>query len=229
MISTLFWIFEPVKRFFLLLCVFVSVFGIGTASSQAATLMLYGDSLMAGYGLKREDGFERQLSRYLEKHQQDLGIGEIPRVKIENASVSGDTSAAGLARLAWSLESKPDMILLTLGANDGLRGLPPAQMSENISQILRQLKARNIPVLLAGMKAPPNMGQEYADAYNPIFQKLAKVHNILFYPFFLEGVAAHPKYNQTDGMHPNPEGVAVIIEQIAPFVADLIKRHASDS
>ena len=194
-------------------------------AAETISLMLYGDSLMAGYGLAQNKGFGPQLENYLADNKSDLGLSADIDIKIINASVSGDTSGAGLARLDWSLSDKPDILLLELGANDGLRGLAPAQMAENLSKIISRLKADKIEILLAGMMSPPNMGPDYGKAYNQVFQTLGQDPDLLFYPFFLDGVVAQPKYNQTDGMHPNADGVMIIVTRIAPMIVRLIEKY----
>jgi acyl-CoA thioesterase-1 len=139
-----------------------------------------------------------------------------------NAGLSGDTSAGGLARLDWALEPKPDFAIVELGANDGLRGLDPAQTRANLDAILTKLKAKGVPVLFAGMYAPPNMGPDYAKPFNALYPELAQKHGVLFYPFFLDGVAANAALNQPDGIHPNATGVDIIVERILPHVLKLI-------
>lgn len=175
-----------------------------------------GDSLMAGYGLPPGDGFTDQLQEAL----QADGIAAI----VTNAGVSGDTSAGGRARLDWALASDPDVVILELGANDGLRGLEPAETKRNLDAILTTLGEKGLPVLLAGMLAPPNLGREYSAEFEALFRDLAGKHGVLFYPFFLDGVVGDPALNQQDGIHPTREGVAVIVERILPLVKDLLAR-----
>ncbi|KKB78004.1 hypothetical protein VW35_12875 [Devosia soli] len=181
------------------------------ANAAERTLMLYGDSLMAGLGLSAKDSFAGQL-------QAALG----DEVTIVNASVSGDTSADGLARLDWSLADRPDAVVLELGANDMLQGLPVDAMRENLKAILRRLRDENIPVLLAGMRASPSLGSQYVEAYDAVFPSLAAEFGTAFYPFFLEGVATNATLNQADGMHPNAEGVRIIVEAILPHIKALL-------
>ena len=177
---------------------------------------MIGDSLTAGYGLATPDGFTEQLQRVLREGGMD--------VVVVNASVSGDTSAGGRARLAWALADKPHAVILELGANDGLRGIEPGVTSDNLEAILGELDRRGIPVLLAGMLAPPNLGKEYGREFEAVFTRLSKVHDVIFYPFFLDGVAGTPHLNLDDGMHPNPEGVAVLVQRILPSVRKLLER-----
>ncbi|WP_249742215.1 arylesterase [Thalassospira tepidiphila] len=179
------------------------------------TLVLFGDSLMAGYGLAHENGFAPKLEAALKDAGHD--------VEVVNSSVSGDTTAAGLARLDWALVDKPDAVLLELGANDALRGMEPSQTRENLAEILEKLRGMDVDVLLAGMMAPPNMGTAYGNEFNSIYPDLASRYQVDLYPFFLEGVAAEPSLNQDDGMHPNAEGVDVIVKSILPDVINLLQ------
>ncbi len=182
------------------------------ASAAPKVILAFGDSLTAGYGLPTAEGFTAQLERALKARGLD--------VVVKNAGVSGETTAGGRARLAWTLaDEKPDLVLLELGANDALRGLDPEEMRRNLDAMLTELKRREVPVLLAGMQAPRNLGPEYRAAYDNVFIELAEKHDVPLYPFFLDGVAMAPDLNQPDGIHPNAEGVAVIVERIVPHVA----------
>lgn len=187
----------------------------GSASeSGAVRILALGDSLTAGFGLRPEEGFTAQLQAALQA--RDL------KAVVLNAGVSGDTTAGGLARLEWALGDQPDMVILALGANDSLRGLNPDVTKANLEQILQRLQAKRLPVLLAGIYAPPNLGKAYTAQFNAIYPQLAERYRVLFYPFFLDGVAAKPELNQADGIHPNAEGVAIIVERITPYVLRLI-------
>ncbi len=186
------------------------------ARAEPIVILGLGDSLMAGYGLSEGSSFPSQLEAALRQRGHD--------VRLVNAGVSGDTSAGGKARLEWSLAEAPDAAIVEFGANDGLRGLSPEAMRANLDAILTTLEARGIPTLLAGMRAPPNLGREYADAFRKVYADLAAEHPVVFYPFFLDGVAADPALNQDDGIHPNAEGVAAIVERILPKVEDLLSR-----
>ena len=177
-------------------------------------ILAIGDSLTAGYGLAQSDSFPSQLQAALR------AVGE--EVRIINSGVSGDTSAGGRARLEWALSLKPDAVILELGANDGLRGLDPGQTEANLNEMITKIQTQALPVLLTGMLAPPNLGQEYSNEFDSLFQRLANKHGVLFYPFFLEGVAAVPALNQADGIHPNAAGVREIVKRILPFVRELI-------
>jgi acyl-CoA thioesterase-1 len=190
-----------------------------TASSLAYAdtkrLMIFGDSLVAGYGLPVEDGFTGQLQTRLED--------EAMAIEVINAGVSGDTSAGGLARLDWSLVEKPDYILIVLGGNDLLRGINPADTRQNLDQILARLQMLGVQTFLAGMLAPVNLGPEYGAEFNPIYPELAKKYRTGFYPFFLKDVALVPKLNQRDGLHPNAEGVAKIIDEMMPILRPFLR------
>lgn len=194
----------------------------GTVSASEAPaslrLMILGDSLTAGYGLAREDSFPARLEQAL----RDEGYA----VSVVNAGVSGDTTAAGLARLPWvlgtSAASPPDAVMVELGANDGLRGLDPEAAHANLDAIVSELRARGLPVLLTGMKAPPNLGPEYGREFEAVFTRLAGKHGLALYPFFLEGVAAVPALNQADGIHPNRAGVDEIVRRILPATMDFL-------
>lgn len=178
-------------------------------------LLILGDSLTAGYGLATSDAFSAQL----EKALQQSGYN----VTVINAGVSGDTSAGGLARLEWALTEAPQIVIVELGGNDALRGLPPEVTFDNLDAILERLKVAGIRVILAGMKAPRNLGEDYTVAFDQIYSQLASKHNVSLYPFFLDGVALDPVLNQRDGIHPNAKGVGVIVERILPIVEDAIK------
>ena len=185
------------------------------ANAPVPRLVVLGDSLAAGYGLPAASAFPVRLEAAL----RQAGVA----VDVVNAGVSGDTSAGGLARLDWVLAtSKAQFAIVELGANDGLRGLDPAQMAANLDQILARLKARGIKPLLTGMLAPPNFGRDYAAEFNAVFARLADKHGVPLYDFFLDGVAANPALNQADGIHPNLAGVEVIVGRIAPYVTRLL-------
>ena len=186
------------------------------AQTAPMVIVALGDSLTAGYNLDLDDAFPVKLEAALRKRGHD--------VRIHNAGVSGDTSSGALSRLDWALPEKADGVIVELGANDALRGTDPQTTREGLDRLLSKLDERNLDVLVAGMLAPPNMGQEYADAFNAIYPELAKQRDALLYPFFLDGVAANPELNLGDGMHPNAKGVDVIVERIVPFVEKLIER-----
>jgi acyl-CoA thioesterase I len=177
-------------------------------------LLVLGDSLTAGYGLRHDDGFEVQLQQALKARGHD--------VSIIDGAVSGDTSAGGRARLEWTLADGADAAIVELGANDGLRGLDPKDMQTNLTAILDTLAAKHIPVLLTGMYAPPNLGPDYEKAFRSVFDKLGKLPGVLYDPFFMEGLVMHPELNQADGMHPNAEGVKREVARLLPLVERLL-------
>ncbi len=183
----------------------------------AIEVLLYGDSLAAGYGLAPEEALANQLERELTRQ---LAGG--PAVNVRNGGVSGDTTAGGLSRLGWTLQGRVDLVILILGGNDAMRGLTPAQTEGNLDRLITELKARDCKVLLTGMRAPPNLGRDYAAAFEPMYARLAKKHGVALYPFILEGVAADRSLNQEDGIHPNAEGVVVIVNSLAPLIAELL-------
>ncbi len=187
------------------------------APSAAAplTIVALGDSLTAGYRLPPDAGFPEQLQAAL----KDRGY---ENVTVRNAGVSGDTTSGGLSRLDWAVGPDTDAVILELGANDALRGIDPAIAHRNLDDIIARLKKRNLPILLAGMYAPPNLGKEYAARFNPIYPELAEKYDLILYPFFLEGVAADPDLNLGDGLHPTRKGVAEIVTRIMPDVEKLI-------
>lgn len=195
--------------FALLACVLAS-----GARAAPVRLLILGDSLSTGFGLPRDQGFEAQLEAALAAH----GIA----VRMIDGAVSGDTSAGGLARLDWVLADTPDVAILELGANDGLRGLDPAEMRANLSAILDTFARHHIPVLLTGMYAPPNLGPDYQRQFRAVFDDLGRRPGVLYDPFFLQGVARVPDLTQPDGMHPNPEGVRRVVARILPEVERLV-------
>jgi acyl-CoA thioesterase I len=186
------------------------------AAERIVNIVAFGDSLTAGYGLAANEAFPAQLQRALTAK----GLA----VNIVNAGVSGDTTAGGLARLDWSIPDGTDAVILELGANDALRGFDPAVTRKALDAMLRRLQERKISVLLCGMVAPPNLGAEYSRTFNAIYPDLAAQTGAILYPFFLTGVAADPKLNQRDGLHPTAAGVAVIVNHILPQVEALVAR-----
>ncbi len=192
-----------------------AVAALPAAAAKETRLLVLGDSLTSGWGLAARDAFPAQLERALRAAGRE-------DVRVIASGVAGDTTAGGRARLAWSLADRPDAAIVELGANDGLRGIDPASTYGNLDAILAELKRRGIPVLLAGMYAPPNLGSEYGEAFNAIYPRLSERHGVILYPFFLEGVAVGPGLNQPDGIHPNEDGVAVIVERILPYVMKVL-------
>lgn len=184
------------------------------ALAAPATILAFGDSLTAGYGVGPADSFPTRLEAALKSRGRD--------VRVINAGVSGDTSAGGLARLDWSLADKPDLVVLELGSNDMLRGIDPASTETNLDAILRKLADAKVKVLLCGMYAARNLGPDYVARFDAIYPRLAQKYGVTLYPFFLDGVALNASLNQGDGMHPNPAGVNVIVDRIAPVVEKLL-------
>ncbi|NDW03623.1 arylesterase [Jiella pacifica] len=180
------------------------------AGGKSIEIVAFGDSLTQGYGVDPGKAFPEQLQAALRKD----GLN----ATVDNAGVSGDTTTGGLSRLDWSVPQSADLVIVELGANDALRGVSPDITRKNLDEILKRLTERGQKVIFAGMLAPPNMGEDYAKAFNAIYPALAKQYPVIFYPFFLEGVAAEPGLNQADGMHPNAEGVAAIVARMKPVI-----------
>ncbi|MBS0518566.1 MAG: arylesterase [Proteobacteria bacterium] len=182
-------------------------------------LAILGDSLAAGYGLAPEQAFPVRLQAALKAEGRN--------VTILNNGVSGDTSAGGLDRLDWMLGDKPDIVMVELGANDALRGIDPASTERNLSAIIEKLKAAGVTVWLAGMMAPRNFGPDYVAAFDGIYRRLADKYQVPLYPFLLDGVAQDAALNQADGLHPNTQGVAVIVRRLLPFVTRNLDLYAA--
>jgi acyl-CoA thioesterase-1 len=185
-------------------------------AARPVKIVALGDSLTAGLGLPAEAAFPVRLERAL--------LGRGLTVEIVNAGVSGDTAADGLARLDWSVPDDTDAVILELGANDALRGLDPARTRAALDAILRRLVERRIAVLLAGMRAPPNLGVDYTKSFDAMYPDLAATYGVVFYPFFLDGVAADARLNQGDGIHPTAAGVDVIVGRVLPKAEELVGR-----
>ncbi|WP_421779721.1 arylesterase [Kiloniella litopenaei] len=181
-------------------------------------ILAFGDSLTHGYGLEAGDTFPERLQVAL--HEAGYNVTVI------NGGNSGDTSASGRSRLEWALMDEAKVVIVELGANDGLRGLEPSQTRENLSQIIAGFKKSGAKVLLTGMQAPRNLGTEYVAEFDQIYPELAEEYNVAFYPFFLEGVALDPSLNQADGIHPNRQGVDVIVQNILPYLVPLLEQGA---
>ena len=201
-------------RYFL--TVLILIFWPLAATGSTPMILVLGDSLVAGHGLPQGQAFPDILANKLATDGID--------VTLINAGVSGDTTAGGLARLDWSLADNPDAAIIVLGGNDLLRGLDPKTSYENLNAIINRFKDRNVKILLAGMQAPRNLGADYATEFDRIYPALATKHDILLYPFFLDGVALMADLNQPDGMHPNIAGVDVITDKIMPKVKQLISQ-----
>jgi acyl-CoA thioesterase I len=195
------------------LCVLLFVVG-PAAAANPPQILVFGDSLAAGFGLPPEASFPARL-------EARLAEGGI-RARVVNAGRSGDTTAGGLARLDWTLAAKPDLVILELGANDALRGIDPEIVRANLDAMIGKIAASGAKLLLAGMQAPPNWGEAYKKRFDAMYPELAKAHGVALYPFFLDGVAMEPGLNQPDGLHPNARGVAALVDRIAPHVAKLL-------
>ena len=186
------------------------------AEAREAVIVAFGDSLTAGFGLPEKESFPAQLEQALKVRGQE--------VRVVNAGESGDTAAAGLARLDWAMSNDASAVIIELGANDALQGLDPAATKAVLEKIITQVKARGLPILLAGMEAPRNLGKDYVDQFRAMYVDLARRYDVVFYPFFLDGVALDDKFMQGDGLHPNAQGVARIVELILPKVEELLAR-----
>lgn len=185
------------------------------AMAEPYKILAFGDSLTAGYGLDQGEAFPVLLEQMLKTDGHD--------VKVINAGVSGETTSGGLNRLDWTLQHNPDLVMLALGANDALRKLPPELARENLSKMIEKLQAKDIEVLLLGMYAPRNFGEDYTGKFDVIYSDLAKKYNVKLYPFLLDGVVADPDLNQQDGLHPNKKGAEIIARNLLPFVKDFLE------
>lgn len=189
------------------------------ARAAAVKILALGDSLTAGYGVTADKSLPAQLQNRLRAD----GVDAI----VINAGVSGDTTAGGLARVDWALAEQPSHALVALGANDALRGLDPEQAFKNLDAILSKLEAKGVKAMLLGMVAPPNLGGDYGQRFSAVYRRLAEKHNVPLYPFLLDGVASISRLNQPDGIHPTAEGVAVIVDKIAPQIRRFLDGGAS--
>jgi acyl-CoA thioesterase I len=197
------------------LVLFTTICGaISSARAETFRIVGFGDSLMAGYSLGPGEGFTDRLQAALRAKGHDVSVA--------NAGVSGDTSSGGLARLDWSVPDGTELVILELGANDMLRGVSPGIPEKNLDEMMARLKGRKIAVLLAGMRAAPNLGADYQNAFDAIYPKLAAKYAVPLYPFFLDGVAGVPALQLGDGLHPNAKGVDVMVERILPTVEKAI-------
>ena len=186
------------------------------AVAGAPVIVAFGDSLTAGFGLPQDQAFPAQLEKALKARGRE--------VKVVNAGVSGDTAAAGLARLDWALPDDASGVIVELGANDALQGLDPAATKATLEKIITEIKSRGLPILLAGMEAPRNLGKDYVEKFRALYADLAARYDLILYPFFLDGVALDDKYLMGDGLHPNAEGVGRIVEGILPKVEELLAK-----
>lgn len=186
------------------------------ASADPVRILAFGDSLTAGYGLTESDALTTQLADALAKMGRPATV--------INGGVSGDTTAGGLARIDWALGDSPQIMILALGANDMLRGVDPGTTRANLEGIISKAQDAGVEVVLAGMLAPPNLGAEYKEAFDAIYPELAEAHNLVFMPFLLQDVAQVPDLNLGDGVHPNGEGVAVMVRNILPYVTEAMDK-----
>lgn len=197
------------KTIILLVCAIMSAPN-AHADDNVIDILVFGDSLVAGYDIPLEEAFPNRLEIALRERGH--------QVRLVNAGVSGDTTGGGVARLGWSLGEDIDAVILELGANDALRGLSPQQAKKNLAIMIEEIQSRGLPLLLAGMRAPPNLGRAYVEAFDSIYPALSEEYGVALYPFFLEGVALVPSLNLPDGLHPNPDGVEVMVRKILPYV-----------
>jgi acyl-CoA thioesterase-1 len=188
---------------------------VARAETMGTHILFLGDSITAGLGVEPENAYPALVNRALNEMPRETGTRP---VKITNGSISGSTTAGALSRLRWFLRTKPDILFLALGANDGLRGLSTQEMSQNLEQTIRLAKQNHIRVILAGMEIPPNYGPEYSKAFRDVFSLLADRHGLSFIPFLLKDVAGNPLLNQADGIHPNREGHKIIAATVLPYI-----------
>lgn len=186
-----------------------------SVQAQTMKIVAFGDSLTAGYGLAAEEAYPAKLEKALKAKGLD--------VEVINAGVSGDTAQAGLQRLDWSIGEGVKLVIVELGANDALRAIDPAYTRKSLTQIVSRLGKKGVKVLLAGMYAPPNLGEEYGREFKAIYDDLGKLNHVVLYPFFLAGVAARPELNQSDGLHPTAAGYDEIVRRLTPVVMKLVQ------
>lgn len=186
-----------------------------TSAQDEFTILFLGDSLTEGYGLQENESFPSLI-------ESMLAADSLDHVRIINAGISGSTSASGLSRLQWYIRSRPDLMVLSLGANDGLRGLSIDEMKANLTKTIEYALDNNVQVAITGMLVPPNMGPEYTEAFAQVFPDLAEKYKIPFMPFLLQDVAAIPELNQADGIHPNVEGTKIVAENVYSFLKTLL-------
>jgi len=199
------------------LLAFIALIPMVFAPATPKSILFFGDSLTAGYGLSPEEAFPALVEKEFNKSSNV--------VKVTNAGLSGETSAGGLSRIDWILRQPVDIFVLELGANDGLRGLPLDQTRKNLQQIIDKVRSKypNVKLVLAGMMVPPNLGKEYTDQFKNIYPELAKQNKATLIPFLLEGVAGDEKLNQPDGIHPNVEGHKIVAKNITKVISPLVK------
>ena len=208
--------FNQIFRLFFLLGVITSLFPEPVYSKEKAVVLAFGDSLTAGYGVKKEESYPSRL-------QVKIAAAGFSH-KVVNAGVSGDTTAGGVRRIRWLMKHEPEIVILALGANDGLRGLSVDEMRKNLETILATCREHNASILLAGMKALPNYGEDYMQDFEAVFPELAKKHDLIFLPFLLEGVAGEPKHTQPDGLHPLGSGYSIVTDLVWQRLEPMLKK-----
>jgi acyl-CoA thioesterase-1 len=206
-----------VKRLLAGLLMLVAL-GAAPTSVAAGVIAVLGDSLTAGFGVAKDEAFPALLQARLQREGYDY--------RVVNAGVSGDTSAGGLRRVDWILKAKPDLVVVALGGNDGLRGQSPAALRDNLESIITRLRGAGAQVLLAGMRMPPNYGAEYTKEFAAVFPEVARRTGVAFMPFLLDGVAAQPRLLQPDGIHPSAAGHQIIADRLWPHLRPLLRRPA---
>ena len=199
---------------------FASEVHVSRAEPSETVIVALGDSLTAGYGLPQDQSFPAQLESALKARGHT--------VRVVNAGVSGDTATAGLQRLDWAIPDDADVVIVELGANDALQGLPPEGTKAALAKIIEKIQAKGLPVLLAGMEAPRNLGKDYVAAFGAMYPDLAAQYDVILYPFFLEGAALNDNLMLKDGIHPNGKGVAVIVENMLPKVEELLSARPAE-
>ena len=208
--------FNQIFRLFFVLGVITALFPAPVYSKEKAVVLAFGDSLTAGYGVKDEESYPSKL-------QEKIVSAGFPH-KVVNAGVSGDTTAGGVRRIRWLMKHEPKIVILALGANDGLRGLPVDEMRKNLETMIEICREHNAQILLAGMKALPNYGEEYMRKFETVFPELAKKHELIFLPFLLEGVAGEREYTQSDGLHPLASGYSIITDLVWQRLEPMLKK-----
>ena len=208
--------FNQIFRIFFVLGVITALFPEPVYSKEKAVVLAFGDSLTAGYGVKDEESYPSKL-------QEKISSAGFPH-KVVNAGVSGDTTAGGVRRIRWLMKHEPEIVILALGANDGLRGLSIDEMRKNLEIMITICREHNAQILLAGMKALPNYGEDYMREFETVFPELAEKHDLIFLPFLLEGVAGEREYTQSDGLHPLASGYSIITDLVWQRLKPMLKK-----
>jgi acyl-CoA thioesterase-1 len=208
--------FNQIFRLFFVLGVITALFPEPVYSKEKAVVLAFGDSLTAGYGVKDEESYPSKL-------QEKISSAGFPH-KVVNAGVSGDTTAGGVRRIRWLMKHEPEIVILALGANDGLRGLSIDEMRKNLEIMITICREHNAQILLAGMKALPNYGEDYMREFETVFPELAEKHDLIFLPFLLEGVAGKREYTQSDGLHPLASGYSIITDLVWQHLEPMLKK-----